>query len=66
MLVHNSSNYIVRKKDNVCQSLSSLMILGIIFLAIVSLLLKRGLTNEIILLKCLDITFWNFYFFFWK
>lgn len=78
MLVHNSSNYIPRKKDNVCQSLSSLMILRIILLAIVSLLLKRGLTNEIILFKifgwvitlshefilckCLDITFWTFFF----
>lgn len=48
MLVHNPSNYIPRKKTNVCQSLSSLMVLGIILLATVSLLLKKGLTLEII------------------
>lgn len=46
MLVHNSSNYMPKKKDNVCQ-----MILAIILLATVSLLLNKGLAHEIILFK---------------
>lgn len=59
VLVHT-----LKKKDNVCWSLSSLMMLGIILLATVSLLLKKKrLTHEFRFLKIFGYNILELFFF---
>lgn len=57
MLVHNTSNHTPRKKDHVCQSLSSLMVLQIILLATVCLLLKKK--KKSLLMNLYFLKFWD-------